>query len=136
MEVENKVVFGKSMLNYMPFFYFNLKFLKEVTPKNFLNILKGDKEAMKGIGSGKVIDRCVKFSWKEVKCVKKTMESSFIYKLQWEQTYPRGDRQKLDSNSVGPPGLEVISGESLDTMTSQIHFSSVTYRFWPVKFTR
>ena len=60
----------------MPFFYFNLKFLKEVTPKNFLNILKGDKEAMKGIGSGKVIDRCVKFSWKEVKCVKKTVESS------------------------------------------------------------
>ena len=120
----------------MPFFYFNLKFLKEVTPKNFLNILKGDKEAMKGIGSGKVIDRCVKFSWKEVKRVKKTMESSFIYKLQWEQTYPRGDRQKLDSNSVGPPGLEVISGESPDTMTSQIHFSSVTYRFWPVKFTR
>ena len=31
-------------------------------------------------------------------------------------------------------GLEIISGESLDTMTGQIHFSSVTYRFWPVKF--
>ena len=30
-------------------------------------------------------------------------------------------------------GLEIISGESLDTMTGQIHFSSVTYRFWPVK---
>ncbi|KAM7441831.1 hypothetical protein ABFA07_009156 [Porites harrisoni] len=29
---------------------------EEVTPKNFLNILKGNKEAMKGIGSGKVID--------------------------------------------------------------------------------
>lgn len=62
--VENNVVLGKSMLNILLclFFYFNLKFLKEVTPKNFLNILKGDKEAMKGIGSGKVIDRCVKFS--------------------------------------------------------------------------
>ena len=33
-------------------------------------------------------------------------------------------------------GLEIISGESSDTMTSQIHFSSVMYRFWPVKFTR
>ena len=85
-------------------FYFNLKFLKEVTPKNFLNILKGNKEAMKGIGSGKVIDRCVKFSWKEVKCVKKTVESSSNYKLQWEQPYPKRDRQKLDSNSVGPQG--------------------------------
>ena len=31
------------------------------------------------------------------------------------------------------PGLEIISGESPDTMTGQIHFSSVTYRFWPVK---
>lgn len=29
---------------------------EDVTPKNFLNILKGDKEAMSGIGSGKVID--------------------------------------------------------------------------------
>ena len=115
-------------------FYFNLKFLKEVTPKNFLNILKGNKEAMKGIGSGKVIDRCVKFSWKEVKCVKKTIESSSIYKLQWEQTYPRQDRLKLDSNSVGPLGLQKISGESPDMMTSQIHFSSVKCRFWSVKF--
>ena len=115
-------------------FYFNLKFLKEVTPKNFLNILKGNKEAMKGIGSGKVIDRCVKFSWKEVKCVKKTIESSSIYKLQWEQTYPRQDRLKLDSNSVGPLGLQKISGESSDMMTSQIHFSSVKCRFWSVKF--
>lgn len=77
-----------------------------MTPKNFLNILKGDKEAMKGIGSGKVIDRCVKFSWKEVKCVKKTVESSSnnYYKLQREQPYPKRDRQKLDSNSVGPQG--------------------------------
>ena len=115
-------------------FYFNLKFLKEVTPKNFLNILKGNKEAMKGIGSGKVIDRCVKFSWKEVKCVKKTIESSSIYKLQWEQTSPRQDRLKLDSNSVGPLGLQKISGESPDMMISQIHFSSVKCRFWSVKF--
>ena len=30
-------------------------------------------------------------------------------------------------------GLEIISGESPDTMTGPIHFSSVTYRFWPVK---
>ena len=30
--------------------------------------------------------------------------------------------------------LEIISGEPSDTMTGQIHFSSVTYRFWPVKF--
>ncbi|XP_020618825.1 legumain-like [Orbicella faveolata] len=29
---------------------------EDVTPKNFLNILKGDKQAMSGIGSGKVID--------------------------------------------------------------------------------
>ena len=28
-----------------------------MTPENFLNVLKGDKQAMKGIGSGKVIDR-------------------------------------------------------------------------------
>lgn len=28
----------------------------DVTPKNFLSILQGDKDAMKGIGSGKVID--------------------------------------------------------------------------------
>jgi len=28
----------------------------DVTPENFLNILKGDKQAMNGIGSGKVID--------------------------------------------------------------------------------
>ena len=48
-------------------FYFNLKLSKDVTPKNFLNILKGDKEAMKGIGSGKVIDRYVKFSWNSSK---------------------------------------------------------------------
>ena len=30
-------------------------------------------------------------------------------------------------------GLEIISGESPDTMTGQIHFSAVTYHFWPVK---
>lgn len=29
---------------------------KDVTPKNFINILLGDKEAMKGIGSGKVLE--------------------------------------------------------------------------------
>jgi len=29
---------------------------RDVTPKNFLSILQGDKEAMKNIGSGKVID--------------------------------------------------------------------------------
>lgn len=29
---------------------------EDVTPENFLNILKGDKQAMSGIGSGKVID--------------------------------------------------------------------------------
>ena len=28
-----------------------------MTPDNFLNILKGNKQAMSGIGSGKVIDR-------------------------------------------------------------------------------
>ena len=32
--------------------------------------------------------------------------------------------------------LEIISGETSDTMTGQIHFNSVTYRFWPVKFMR
>ena len=30
---------------------------KEVTPKNFLNVLQGNAAAMKGIGSGKVINR-------------------------------------------------------------------------------
>ena len=30
-----------------------------MNPDNFLNILKGDKDAMRGIGSGKVIDRFV-----------------------------------------------------------------------------
>ena len=34
---------------------------------------------------------------------------------------------------LGMSGLEIISRESPDTMTSQIHFSSVKYRFWPVK---
>ena len=33
-----------------------------MTPENFLNILKGDKQAMSGIGSGKVIDRCMHFN--------------------------------------------------------------------------
>ena len=28
-----------------------------MTPENFLNVLKGNKQAMSGIGSGKVIDR-------------------------------------------------------------------------------
>ena len=32
--------------------------------------------------------------------------------------------------------LEIISGEPSDTMTGQIHFNSVTCRFWPVKFMR
>ena len=27
-------------------------------------------------------------------------------------------------------GLKITSGESPDTMTAQIHFTSVTYRFW------
>ena len=30
-------------------------------------------------------------------------------------------------------GLEIISGESPDMMTGQIHFSSLMYHFWPVK---
>ena len=36
-------------------------------------------------------------------------------------------------SGVGVAGLEIISGESPDTMTGPIHFSSVTNRFWPVK---
>ena len=32
-----------------------------------------------------------------------------------------------------PARLKIISGEPSDMMTGQIHFSSVTYRFWPVK---
>ena len=32
--------------------------------------------------------------------------------------------------------LEILFRESPDTMTGQIHFSSVTCRFWPVKFVR
>ena len=34
---------------------------------------------------------------------------------------------------VPETGLQMISGESPDTMTGQIHFNSVTYRFWLVK---
>lgn len=34
---------------------------------------------------------------------------------------------KLKDTSAG---LKIISGESPDTMTAQIHFTSVTYRFW------
>lgn len=45
------------------FFYPNLK---DVTPQNFLSIMKGDKEAMKGIGSGKVIDRWARFIAAEI----------------------------------------------------------------------
>ena len=33
-------------------------------------------------------------------------------------------------------GLDIISEESLDTMTGQIHFTSVTYHFWQGKFVR
>lgn len=40
--------------------------LKDVTPQNFLSIMKGDKEAMKGIGSGKVIDRWANFIAAEI----------------------------------------------------------------------
>ena len=43
------------------------------------------------------------------------------------------DQRCVSQKSVYIPGLEIISGESPDTMTGQIHFSSVTYRFWPVK---
>ena len=32
--------------------------MQDVTPENFLKVLQGDEEAMKGIGSGKVIKRC------------------------------------------------------------------------------
>ena len=41
--------------------------------------------------------------------------------------------QKKVEKTVLETGLEIISGESPDTMTGPIHFSSVTYRFWPVK---
>ena len=34
-------------------------YFKDVIAQNFLKILKGEKEAMSGIGSGKVIDRSV-----------------------------------------------------------------------------
>ena len=34
------------------------------------------------------------------------------------------------------PGLKIISGESSDKMTGQIHFSSAMYRFWPAIFLR
>ena len=45
--------------------------------------------------------------------------------------------QKLECFWVGwGARLEIISGEPSDTMTGQIHFNSVTYRFWPVKFMR
>ena len=39
----------------------------------------------------------------------------------------------VEINEFPTPGLEIISGESPDMMTGPIHFSSVTYRFWPVK---
>ena len=32
--------------------------------------------------------------------------------------------------------IEIISRESLDTMNSQIYFTSVTCCFWPIKFIR
>ena len=41
-----------------------------------------------------------------------------------------------EENLLGVTRLEIISGEPSDTMTGQIHFNSVTYRFWPVKFMR
>ena len=31
-------------------------------------------------------------------------------------------------------GLEIISRGSVNTMTGQIHFSSVTYCLWPAQF--
>jgi len=34
------------------------------------------------------------------------------------------------------PGLKIISGESPDKMTGQIHFSSAMYRFWLAIFLR
>jgi len=30
---------------------------QHVTPKNFIHVLLGDKEAVRGVGSGKVIER-------------------------------------------------------------------------------
>ena len=44
--------------------------------------------------------------------------------------------QRDKTTSLLYSGLEIISRESPDTMTGQIHFSSVTCRFWPVKFVR
>ena len=42
-------------------------------------------------------------------------------------------QQRIKGEGVEKAGLEIISRESPDTMTGQIHFSSVTYRFSPVK---
>ena len=44
-----------------------------------------------------------------------------------------GTDRRGSTNKLTVPGLEIVSGESPDTMTGQIHFRSVTYRFWPVK---
>ncbi len=30
---------------------------QDVTPENFLNVISGNSQAMKGIGSGRVVDR-------------------------------------------------------------------------------
>ena len=46
---------------------------------------------------------------------------------------PRADPAIPERGGLYTAGLEIISGESPDTMTGQIHFSSVTYRFWPFK---
>ena len=40
----------------------------------------------------------------------------------------------IDLPERSTAGLKIISRESPDSMTGQILFSSVTYRFWPVKF--
>ena len=37
--------------------FYDFLVLQNVTVANFINILRGDKEAMRGIGSGKVIER-------------------------------------------------------------------------------
>ena len=35
-----------------------LFFTQDVTPENFLAVLAGDEEKMRGVGSGRVIKRC------------------------------------------------------------------------------
>ena len=83
-------------------------------------------------------DNIWQIKWNWIRSVKiETLWIHFLSELSvccHPEILPPCQRDKTTSRLYS--GLEMISRESPDTMTGQIHFSSVTCRFWPVKFVR